>query len=61
MVATVLPYEDMADISPYALESVTKAHSLGLFDGLFEGNLKPGAPATRAETIELLIRFLSVI
>ena len=61
VVATVLPYEDMADISPYALESVTKAHSLGLFDGLFEGNLKPGAPATRAETIELLIRFLSVI
>ncbi len=61
MVTTVLPYNDRDKISPYALDSITKAHYLGLLSGIYEETLNPDVPATRAETITLISRFLSVI
>ncbi len=61
IVTANLPWSDCDKISPYALTDITKAYSLGLISGDSEGMLNPQAPATRAEAITLLTRFLSAI
>ncbi len=61
VVGTELPYTDRDKISPYALTSITKAHSLGLIPEFFGDSLEPGKAATRAETITVLARFLRLL
>ena len=61
VVGASLPYEDRNEISPYALTSITKAHSLGLISELYKDALQPGIPATRGEAITILASFLRVL
>ena len=54
----ILSYEDFAEISDYAIESMQYAVGSGLMKGKTQTALNPGDYATRAETAAILCRFM---
>ncbi len=51
-------YEDAAQISDYALESMQWANAGGIIMGTYEGNLEPQGTATRCQVAAILHRFI---
>jgi uncharacterized repeat protein (TIGR02543 family) len=56
-----LPFTDRADISSWAVPSVSYAHEAGLASGNSRNELKPKAGITRAETASIIHRMLNVL
>lgn len=54
-----LPYNDLADISDWALESVVWTCTGGMLTAT-DGHLRPLVPATRAEVAYLLMKYLTI-
>ncbi len=56
----ILSYDDAFDISEYAIASVQYAVGSGFMKGKAENTLNPKDKATRAETAQILYRFINV-
>ena len=54
----ILSYDDAYDISEYAIASVQYAVGSGLMKGKAENTLNPKDDVTRAETAQILYRFI---
>ena len=51
-------FRDAAQISPYAVDAVRWAVANGVMSGTAQGKLAPQNPATRAQTVKLLVNFM---
>ena len=54
----ILSYADYADISEYAVSSLQYAVGSGLIKGKTDSTINPADNATRAETAEIIKRFI---
>ena len=55
---TDLTYTDVGKISPYAVEPMQKAATIGLLNGYEDGTIRPQNQLTRAEGVALIMRLL---
>lgn len=53
-----LPYEDLDQVSDYAMEALEQAQQLGLITGYTDNTLRPQNPVNRAEGVTLLLRLI---
>ena len=56
----LLTFNDVSDISEYALEAITKLVNIGIIDGN-NGNINPKDPITRAEVATIVFRVYNLI
>ena len=56
--ADLSAYSDAGQVSAYAVEAVRWAVANGILNGTAQGTLAPKHPATRAQTVKLLVGFM---
>lgn len=56
--ADITTFQDAGQVSSYAVEAVRWAVANGVMSGTAQGKLAPQNPATRAQTVKLLVNFM---
>ena len=56
----ILSYTDVADLSEYAIPAMQWACGAGIVSGYDDGSLRPLNPATRAQTVKILMKAMDV-